>query len=801
MKKKLIVLIVIMAIIAVFATACSGLSDFVSSNLEDLSAESGTVTEAEIAEASVEVEETLSDVSVENYSTSVVQITEEQTIASATEETVTIDLGTLTAENAPEGTIFSENVLTIKEAGSYLLTGTLNGAVFVDKEIEGTVQVILSNATIKTLETQTCAAIVFGKTDALRILTVLDNTINEVSDSVGDTEADGDGAAIQAKKCSLTINGKGTLKISAVGEDANGIKVKNELSVIDTTIEVTAVKNGIKAGTSIVLKGATISVTAGNDAMKTDVEPETEEEALAYAADSKMGYIYIENTSLTLVAGDDGISANNCLYIANGEDDVINITTNGGAPEKITTTSSDSADGKAIKVAGIVLEDADGNETLYPATYEANYGLVITGGVFNLNSNDDALHSKGNILISGGTFNIASGDDGIHAEYLTKITGGNILIEKSYEGVEGASVEITDGVVSVNAIDDGVNAANADLKNYEYYLLITGGEITINASGDGLDSNGKLLISGGKVTVFGPSNGGNSALDSVGNTVISGGVVVTTCREAMDPIGSTQYRVVANVNIATGTDITLTDKDGNVLVSFTMPKTCSNVLISTPEMKAEEYTLTYGSSTVTLTATTGTTGGMGMGGMNGQMMPGGFPGDGQTNGENGSFVPNGEPPQGAPQIGNETGDMPAFPSGGSSRGVPPTMNGDEQQGVPPMMGEGQMQGQMQGQMPTMDGEEQLGVPPTMDESQQGFPPMMGEGQMQGVPPTMDEFPQGEPPTMDGEAPQGVAPGMGGQPPQGRPPRNFSAGTTNEGNFEQRVPEGGDLMVPSTEQNQ
>ena len=626
MKRKWIIIIAILTLIAVFAVACSGTNTSVDGGTGD-----ATVTESEKAEAAAEVEETLSDTSSTEYLSETLTVSEAQEVTDVdVEGAIEINLSELTKDNAPDGTEFKKNVLTIKLAGTYVLTGTLNGAVEVAKNVEGTVRIVLAGATITTLESQTSAAIVFKESSELRILTIADGTVNTVSDSVGDTAADGDGAAIQAKKSSLTINGSGTLNVTTVGEEAGGIKVKNELTILSATINVTAVKNGIKADNLIYIKDATLTVTAGNDGIKTDIEPDTEEEALAFAADPTAGYIYIENSTITVTAADDGIAANNCLYINNGDDDTITVTTNGGAPTTVTERSSDAADGKALKVGGIVLEDEEGNETDYPATHEKNYALVITGGKFILNSNDDAIHSKGNLLVTGGNFTIASGDDGIHAEYLTKIAGGSITITKSYEGIEGAAVEVTGGTINVIAVDDGVNAANADLKNYTYYIVISGGSLTVNCSGDGIDSNGKLLISGGTITVYGPENGGNSALDSETGTTISGGTVIATCREAMDPVGATQYMVNANVSVSAGTTVTLKNSSGETVISFVAPKSFANVTISTPTMTSGTYTLVYGNSTATLTATTGTSGGMGggmggPGGMGGQQ-PGGMGG-------------------------------------------------------------------------------------------------------------------------------------------------------------------------------
>ncbi len=666
MKKKIVLIIAILVIVSVFAAACS---DIDASLLERISQDTETTQSGETGttqsgseqptppsgqngqpaqnggapganggtQSTTTVSIAESQTSAADYDVSALTaLTEEQT-AEIPANAVTIDLNTLTKDNAPENTTFKNGVLTIKAAGTYVLSGTLNGSVQVDKNVEGTVRIVLSGATIRTLDSQTTAAITFNKSDSLRILTIADGTENLLSDSVGDTAEDGDGAALQAKKCSLTINGKGTLTVQAVGEDANGIKVKDSLTVLDATITVSAVKNGVKADNLIYLKGANLTVTAGNDGVKTDIEPETDEEALAYAADKNAGVIYIENSSLTVTAGDDGIAANSLLYIANGENDRIEVTTNGGAPATVTERSSDAADGKALKAAGITLEDEEGNETDYAATFDENYAIVITGGTFSLNSNDDALHSKGNVLITGGTFTIASGDDGIHAEYLTKITGGSITIQKSYEGIEGGAVEITGGTVNVSATDDGVNAANSDLKNYSYYILISDGELTVNCQGDGVDSNGTLLISGGTVTVFGPSNGGNSAIDSENGTAVNGGTVIATCRESMDPVGGTQVRISANVSLSAGQTVTLKDASGNVIASFTSPKTASNVLISTPALQnGSTYTLTCGNSSTTVTASTSSSGGMGggmggnpnggMGGMGGN--PGGMGGRG-----------------------------------------------------------------------------------------------------------------------------------------------------------------------------
>ena len=46
-----------------------------------------------------------------------------------------------------------------------------------------------------------------------------------------------------------------------------------------------------------------------------------------------------------------------------------------------------------------------------------------------------------------------------------------------------------------------------------YYLYIHGGNIVVDAVGDGIDVNGAMEMTGGVVLVNGPTNDGNGALD------------------------------------------------------------------------------------------------------------------------------------------------------------------------------------------------------------------------------------------------------------------------------------------------
>lgn len=576
-----------------------------------------------------------------------------------------IDLSTISQKDLSDISAYSykDNELKIKSSGVYVLSGSFSGTITVN-DTDGEVRLVLNGVDIKTTDSQDSAAIVFkkpeGDSTAERIITLIAGTTNTLSDSVGDN-ADGDGAVIQAKKRSLIINGTGTLQLNCVGEKASGIKVKKALYIDSANIVVSgAKKSGIKADETILIKNANVTVTADGDGIKTDIEPESEEEATKYASKNKYGYIYIENSNLNITSGDDGISANNCLYIANSDSNLIKITTNGGAPSKITETSSDNADGKAIKTDGIEFEDV----TL-EAGYEENYGLIITGGRFEINSNDDAIHSKGNVIISGGTFEISSGDDGIHAEYLTKITGGNITIDKSYEGIEGATVEILNGNIDVTSTDDGINAANSDLKNYSYYILIAGGDISVNADGDGLDSNGTLKITGGNLFVLGPTGNDNSALDADTGIIITGGNVCAVGSSGMveSPSDlSTQCYIVIGLNSKqnANTTITVETETGEKIFEYSPNKKYQAVILSLSDLNMNEsYTVTVGNNSYSATLESiGTSLGKNLGGFMGMF------------GKN--DIPNGN--------GVKPSDMPEMPENDQNfdpNNIPEKPNGDE----------------------------------------------------------------------------------------------------------------------------
>ena len=230
--------------------------------------------------------------------------------------------------------------------------------------------------------------------------------------------------------------------------------------------------------------------------------------------------VTITGGSYEITAAKTAISANDVLAVADGAFQ-LTAGTNGMRAKNDDASLGNiylacgsfkvTADGDGISATGTltvaggsftVISGASGSDSSASQKGLKSGGtLTVSDGTIWVVSTDDAIHSDSSVTIANGTLNLSSGDDGIHADETVTISGGSIVINKSYEGIEGLS----GGEIDLTASDDGLNAGGgADSSGF-------GGR-----EGDrfGENSSASLEISGGVLRVNSNSKYGKSCLGS-----------------------------------------------------------------------------------------------------------------------------------------------------------------------------------------------------------------------------------------------------------------------------------------------
>lgn len=281
---------------------------------------------------------------------------------------------------------------------------------------------------------------------------------------------------------------------------------------------------------------------------------------------------------------------------------------------------------------------------------KAETKLTVSSGIFDITSEDDALHTNGSMQISGGTYTVSTGDDAFHADVALTVDDGKITVSKCSEGLEAVTVTVNGGDISITASDDGINANNSNGSSVpgnvgDGALTITGGKVYVNSGGDGLDSNGSISISGGEIYVDGPTSSADGAIDCDGAIKITGGTLIAVGASGMAQNATevTQPSVLMNLSGNYSGELSFGG------ITYKPSKSYQSVLISSPNLKTgETYTLTIGGQTVRTVEVSsniagdqgGGMGGMG-GGMRGGMMnqQGGNAPDAESNQQGGQQMP------------------------------------------------------------------------------------------------------------------------------------------------------------------
>ena len=343
------------------------------------------------------------------------------------------------------------------------------------------------------------------------------------------TLVDGSGGSQKAciySKGQIQLQGKGTLNV--VGNTKHAIKSGDYITVKNLTLNITkAVGDGISCEEYFQMKSGTVNISGvGDDGIQCDLGGDTSTGETDDHEDEDSGNVYIEGGTLNITitaAAAKGIKAEGDLVISGGD---INVKTTGGGVW----------DSDKVKTKASACLSADGNMAISGGTMNLTSkgagGKGINGdGTFTATGGTMVIKTSGNAVVasSSGTLSTVSNSrqlDNYDSDYKSspkgiKIDGAitisdNAMIFVTTTGAGGEGIEsktyinITGGQVTVNAADDAINSSyNDDNKGTSGAgdLTISGGYVYARSTGnDGIDANGNCYIKGGVVYAIGTSS-------------------------------------------------------------------------------------------------------------------------------------------------------------------------------------------------------------------------------------------------------------------------------------------------------
>ena len=470
----------------------------------------------------------------------------------------TIDLANPTAT---DGVSVENGTITITSGGTYRITGEYSGQVKIEATKTDTVRLVLDNAKI----TNSTGAAINVVSAAEAIIYTAAGTTNTVADEANYTATgDDDPDAAIYSTANLTLAGEGSLSVEGSYEE--GIHTTGGLVIASGTLEVNAANTGIKGKDYVDITGGIVNVTAAQDGIKST---NTDDESL--------GFTRLSAGSVTVSAGDDGLKAPHTLEISGG---TLNIEKSNEGIEAqyinildgdVTVNSSDDGINASLK------------DSSSDTSSDTTSGTATTGQQTQQNQNGQVQQAPA----GGGAAPGGSQDStGQNQNMPQPPTDG------AMPGGGGGTFEVVDAAIN-----------------------ISGGTVTVNAEGDGIDSNGTATFSGGTVTVNGPAAGGNNALDSNGDLLLNGGTVTTGSTadmfEAPSSASTSGYLKITDSSALTqGSTVQVTDSSGTVVANYKITTSgVQLVLVSNKNIvKGQSYTVSVTSGSVDAASTTAASG-------------------------------------------------------------------------------------------------------------------------------------------------------------------------------------------------
>lgn len=407
----------------------------------------------------------------------------------------------------------SGSIYTLSKAGTYSLSGKLEGQILVSAAETDEVVIELNGVSISYDQDSPIKAVSADKVE----ISAKKETENTISDNRSvktvDTDTLGEGAIYA--DCDLKLKGSGTLVVT--GNYNNGVHTTKDLTIQKLTTKITGYNNAIKGNNSVTITSGTVQAYA-----KTGNGIKSEDNDISSSGNQK-GTIVINGGTVYVDSLHDAIDSAYDVVV-----------------DQLDETVSTSVTIKTGK-----------NSTYYSSSFKADSekglkalnSITINNGLVTIAASDDAVHANygetlangstglGNIIVNGGTVQVASGDDGLHADNTLSITGGKIVVTNATEGFEGNYIIISGGYSYIYGTDDGVNCSKKSFSSCAFTMTDGYLDVAVKSGDtDGIDSNGNFTLSGGVIVTRGApgtnGSGMSTGLDVDGTCSMTGGTLI-----------------------------------------------------------------------------------------------------------------------------------------------------------------------------------------------------------------------------------------------------------------------------------
>ena len=205
--------------------------------------------------------------------------------------------------------------------------------------------------------------------------------------------------------------------------------------------------------------------------------------------------------------------------------------------------------------------------------------------------------------------------------------------------------------------------------NCACYIVYKGGNLELTSGEDGIDSNGDITISGGKIIVFSSTNGANQSIDQDGLLSITGGTILAAGSTQMGGVNgqTTQTAKTYTGTINSSSKLVASDSSNNEIISLTTPQAANYLYFN----YKSSFSITIDGTEITLSDATSNQegpGGQGApGGPSDQGAPGGpgGPSDQGVPGSQSAQTPNSESPSSTAQNSTEDDDPEIIETSGN----------------------------------------------------------------------------------------------------------------------------------------